>query len=377
MSDDKLLLKIHEWGCHCDILNNYDCGHSQIEAELLRRLSAAPQGAPEQTAKTKNPSANQIAKVIYERAFDCQWDELAEKADAEYFLWLSVGEAVQEKFLANPLLAGDEGLEQVAREETEEIAEALKQRTTFLRGKRMSIFERLTFKAFASERRNSDNYHGLYRMSELQDEINREGTLDAIKLNLSLRQLRDFLQNNYEILARHISGGKGQEPKLTLDNSEQVFFYEQEFYILSNFSAFCLYWKDARFDTSEAAYHFEKFPGQNHIQTEIHRAPSAHEAFKIAERHKSERRPDWDAVKVQIMEEILRAKVNQHEYVRRKLLETGGRELIENSWRDDYWGWGADRKGQNQLGKLWMKIRSELRAVALSGSAGKPRKERG
>ncbi len=62
------------------------------------------------------------------------------------------------------------------------------------------------------------------------------------------------------------------------------------------------------------------------------------------------------------MRDILRAKAEQHEYVRRKLLATGDRELVEDSWRDDFWGWGPDRNGQNMLGKLWMEVRAELTA---------------
>jgi hypothetical protein len=150
------------------------------------------------------------------------------------------------------------------------------------------------------------------------------------------------------------------------DNDHQVFFYEQDFYVLSNFSAFTLAWKGIRFDTSEAAYHWEKFTGDSGeaqlTRYYIETAPSAHEAFKIAGDNKQHRRPDWDAVKVDIMRDILRAKVAQHEYVRRKLLATGDRELIEDSWRDDFWGWGPNRDGRNQLGKLWMQVRSELRA---------------
>lgn len=147
------------------------------------------------------------------------------------------------------------------------------------------------------------------------------------------------------------------------DNDRQVFFYEQDFYALSNFSAFTLFWKGRTFATSEQAYHWEKFPGGNcvDLRRDIQFAPSAHEAFKIAERNKDRRRADWDDVKVDIMREILRAKVEQHEYVRRKLLATADRELIEDSWRDDFWGWGPDRDGQNMLGKLWMGIRAEFR----------------
>jgi ribA/ribD-fused uncharacterized protein len=147
--------------------------------------------------------------------------------------------------------------------------------------------------------------------------------------------------------------------KLTLDTENEAFFYEQEFYPLSNFSAFNLQWKGLIFATSEAAYQWEKFPGLP-IQKDILYAPSAHEAFKIAEKYQSARRKDWDSVKVGIMRKILFAKVGQHEYVRRKLIETGSRYLCENSWRDSFWGWGPDRNGQNLLGKLWMEIRDEL-----------------
>ena len=61
------------------------------------------------------------------------------------------------------------------------------------------------------------------------------------------------------------------------------------------------------------------------------------------------------------MYRILKAKAEQHEYVRRKLLATGDRELIEDSWRDSFWGWGPNKDGQNMLGKLWMKVRANLK----------------
>jgi ribA/ribD-fused uncharacterized protein len=145
------------------------------------------------------------------------------------------------------------------------------------------------------------------------------------------------------------------------DTDTQVFFYEQDFYVLSNFSAFRLLWNDQPFDTSEHAYHWEKFHDHPDLQAQIIDARSAHDAFKLAERNKAYRTPRWDEIKVGVMLDILRAKVQQHEYVHRKLLATGDRELIEDSWRDDFWGWGPNRDGQNMLGKLWMEIRAELR----------------
>jgi ribA/ribD-fused uncharacterized protein len=97
---------------------------------------------------------------------------------------------------------------------------------------------------------------------------------------------------------------------------------------------------------------------------------SAHAAFQLAGLYKNYRRKDWDDVKVSVMREILIEKVKQHPYVLQKLLNTGDRELIENSWRDDVWGWGPNKDGQNLLGKLWMEIRSHIqRGIEEQGQA--------
>lgn len=156
-----------------------------------------------------------------------------------------------------------------------------------------------------------------------------------------------------------------------LDTDQRVHFYEQEFYVLSNFSSFQVKFGYHTFMTSEHAYHYAKFAAASkllpdtikaaRVADEILFARSAHDAFIIAQTNKAYRRYDWDDVKVDIMREILRAKVSQHEYVRRKLLQTGDRELVEDSWRDDYWGWGPNHDGKNMLGRLWMEIREELR----------------
>jgi ribA/ribD-fused uncharacterized protein len=154
---------------------------------------------------------------------------------------------------------------------------------------------------------------------------------------------------------------------LKLDTDSQVFFYEQDHYYLSNFSAFKVWFEGHHFDTSEQAYHFLRFPEPHGKHRHaILFAESAHDAFRYAQDHKSEQRADWDAIKLDVMRNVLRAKATQHEYVRRKLLQTGDRELVENSWRDPYWGWGPNRDGLNMLGKLWMEVRAELRAASPS-----------
>lgn len=153
-----------------------------------------------------------------------------------------------------------------------------------------------------------------------------------------------------------------------LDTDDRVCFYEQEFYVLSNFSAFRVLYDGIDFDTAEHCYHYQKFnipfawlhKARSKIMLEIMQARSAHDAFKIAHANKYLVRDDWSDVKFDIMRNILTAKVSQHEYVYRKLLETGNRELVKDSWRDDVWGWGPNRDGMNMLGKLWMEIRRSI-----------------
>lgn len=155
-----------------------------------------------------------------------------------------------------------------------------------------------------------------------------------------------------------------------LDTDQRVFFYEQEFYVLSNFSSFQVQMRGHTFMTAEHAYHWWKFADMGTLEAafaclDIRNASSAHLAYELAQHYKQHRRSDWDVVKEDFMHDILRAKVRQHAYVKKKLIETGTRELIEDSWRDDYWGWGPEENGRNRLGHLWMKVRDELNAGLL------------
>lgn len=77
-------------------------------------------------------------------------------------------------------------------------------------------------------------------------------------------------------------------------------------------------------------------------------------------------RPDWDAIKYEIMEKLVREKFQRAGY-RLRLLATGDAELIEgNTWHDNIWGdcvctrCHAKGPGKNWLGKILMKVRSEL-----------------
>lgn len=70
-------------------------------------------------------------------------------------------------------------------------------------------------------------------------------------------------------------------------------------------------------------------------------------------------RADWDEVRLKVMMEINRDKF-RNPGLRDRLLETGERELIEgNTWGDRFWG-VCDGKGENHLGKILMRVRTEM-----------------
>lgn len=143
---------------------------------------------------------------------------------------------------------------------------------------------------------------------------------------------------------------------------EVIGFYPREFYPFDNFSSFKVEWNGYLFSSVEEAYQAASFMGSDEELVEkIKKSHSADEAQRIAYANRDKRREDWDDVKISIMEELLRLKIEQNPYVKKKLLQTGDYMIVEDSPKDDFWGWGPNRDGQNNLGKLWMKLREELK----------------
>lgn len=135
--------------------------------------------------------------------------------------------------------------------------------------------------------------------------------------------------------------------------------FRGEYYFLSNFYPARVTYKEVTYQNNEAAFQAQKVldPEEKKIFAEL--APR--EAKKRGRQVRL--RPDWEKVKISIMEEIVRAKFLQNEDLKEKLLSTGDALLIEgNTWNDRYWGVDKrSRTGKNCLGQILMKIRSELK----------------
>lgn len=68
-------------------------------------------------------------------------------------------------------------------------------------------------------------------------------------------------------------------------------------------------------------------------------------------------RPDWEAVKENLMIDLLMIKFHNVD-LKQKLLATGDAELVEgNWWGDEVWG-VCNGRGQNLLGKCLMAVRT-------------------
>jgi ribA/ribD-fused uncharacterized protein len=71
-------------------------------------------------------------------------------------------------------------------------------------------------------------------------------------------------------------------------------------------------------------------------------------------------RSDWHQVKLQVMEDLVRQKFTNDPELRKKLIQTKNKPIQEgNRWGDTFWG-VCRGKGHNHLGKIIMKVRSEL-----------------
>lgn len=147
--------------------------------------------------------------------------------------------------------------------------------------------------------------------------------------------------------------------ELNSETEKQIFFFTPAFHPLDNYSAHVVDIWDRRFPTAEHAYHWKKFEHNQLIADDIFSAISPEMAKQIAEQNKSSLSNSWHDMKRDIMKEILIAKTIQHDDVRGALRRTSGREIIENSPVDSYWGIGPDKNGHNEIGKIWMEIRKD------------------
>ena len=133
--------------------------------------------------------------------------------------------------------------------------------------------------------------------------------------------------------------------------------FRGKYRFLSNFYPCSIVYEGIEYPTTEHAYQAAKT-----LDTErryhISQLETPGQAKRAGKNVKL--RDDWEEVKIQVMYEICKLKFTKPNFAQ-KLLATGNQELVEgNTWNDTFWG-RCKGRGQNNLGKILMIIRDEIR----------------
>jgi len=140
---------------------------------------------------------------------------------------------------------------------------------------------------------------------------------------------------------------------------EPINFVESIYAYLSPFSAHRISIWGEVFPTVEHAYQAARLKPSLERE-KIKNAGSPKEAWNLAQEYKGRDDLKANFDKDSVMEELFRAKMAQHQDIVTILKQTGDRELQKVITTDSYWGTGPDGRGENRMGKIWMKLRAEL-----------------
>ena len=156
-----------------------------------------------------------------------------------------------------------------------------------------------------------------------------------------------------------------EEPTLP---SGAIGFYKigDEYGVFSNFAHTPVEIDGHTWFTTEHYYQSWKFRGVDDVASQrafnrILTKKSPVEAAKLGRDKSIPRRPDWKGKKDDAMRVAVAYKARQHEEMKEALLRTGEALIVEKAITDDYWGYGADGKGNNMLGRVLMEVRDAIK----------------
>lgn len=146
--------------------------------------------------------------------------------------------------------------------------------------------------------------------------------------------------------------------------AKTIYFYKANapYGCFSNFSPHPIEIAGEQWQTVEHYYQAHKYmgTGNTEIVDQIRQAETPEMAAGLGRNPALTLRPDWEAVKQDIMWQGVLTKFRMHDDIRRILLSTQDSILVEDSPTDYYWGCGKERTGRNELGKMLMQVRQWL-----------------
>ncbi len=138
--------------------------------------------------------------------------------------------------------------------------------------------------------------------------------------------------------------------------------FQNEYRFLSNFYPCRIDLEGITYPSVEHAYQASKTLDPKE-RLKIANLSTPREAKRAGQKLKI--RPDWEEVKIPVMEVLVRQKFNRHPSLKRLLLTTGDQEIQKgNTWNDTFGGISLSTgEGRNELGKILMCVRKELRST--------------
>lgn len=141
---------------------------------------------------------------------------------------------------------------------------------------------------------------------------------------------------------------------------DSIFAFEDEYFFLSNFYPWPVLFEGEIYPTAEHAYQAAKFTDPMDRKL-IKGCSTPGRAKKAAHIMKSRSDPTFPGRKLTVMESsVLRVKFQKNNRMGQQLIWTRGYDLVEgNHHHDRFWG-VHQGVGENNLGKILMKIRDDL-----------------
>ena len=175
-------------------------------------------------------------------------------------------------------------------------------------------------------------------------------------LHLTKRGIDSLLKN----LGIIQSGSAFTPTKYPKAENSGTLLFKGHAHPLSNFFEVKITQNGREFPTLEAAYQYSKAEamGDSYRGNKILNAETGLHAMRIASHIKTDE--NWQENKIKVMEHLIKEKLRVCEPARSTILSSGSKEIIEDTTHE-FWGRGKQGKGQNQLGKIWMKFRQRLR----------------
>lgn len=146
-----------------------------------------------------------------------------------------------------------------------------------------------------------------------------------------------------------------------------IYFYKvhDPYGCFSNFSPHGIHLEGKDWQTVEHYYQAQKFRGtvDEWLAIEIGKAATPEEAARLGRDPDRACRSDWSCVKTIVMRQAVLTKFLTHLDLQEILLSTADEAIVEDSPRDYFWGCGAERTGENHLGRILMSVRDEIFSV--------------